>query len=439
MITPRTTWQSPTVANGTVLGCILFLMSVGHALAVEPAGVKPPSVSPDQFQTYEQIMEKVGATRPFNTDKGLNDELIKEVNANLTRDVKLHQLKKQVKVERINEQPDFFRVKVPEAGFVSGPNQYVVRQWLYFPKSEWPNVPALSPGQEIVATGPMFRCDLMREKDRLILIVDIRPTTFTIAPPQNGFIPRSEPPPSTPAPPDNGSKGIMLEKGWDNPVQGGSRTMEDLGYAFAGAAEPNANLSPDSSIIIYPGISYLMPANATWSALHLQNKPLSKNPIACPGLPRGSLWYYAVDGQFEGHYNRMYVVVDRGDQVVSMQLVDEAPKTGPAFVPDRTEFSTYNFINTRTKGKPDLRIEYHLSTLSGTGWVAFRAGATGGKQSPQFGKAFRLDSTLISTDVPRSRTNHFGSGLRPLEDVRWYVPKPMIELILYCIEKSSHK
>ena len=37
------------------------------------------------------------------------------------------------------------------------------------------------------------------------------------------------------------------------------------------------------------------------------------------------MFYYAVDGAFEGDYNRMLIVTDRADQVLSIALLSEQP------------------------------------------------------------------------------------------------------------------
>lgn len=119
---------------------------------------------------------------------------------------------------------------------------------------------------------------------------------------------------------------LVLSANWNTPMQGGSSTLQDLAQLFSAAAKPGTNLAADPAIQVYEGVPYLAPFQQALKALGITSRPPSKNMVACAGLPRESFFYYAADGNFGGHYNRMYAVVDKADQIVSVQLVDETPR-----------------------------------------------------------------------------------------------------------------
>jgi hypothetical protein len=156
-----------------------------------------------------------------------------------------------------------------------------------------------------------------------------------------------------------------------------------------------------------------MPVEEAFDALRLKMRLPSKVLVACPGLPRDSFYYYAIDGHFEGEFNRLYLVVDRADQVVAVELVDEAPHQRAllrAGVDDG--WHTYDFINTRTKAITTLKItqklEQHTSDL------------------------IRVDSTLIDIEKQGYSTVNVVKQM-----TRWYVPQPIVELVLTCVQKSG--
>ena len=84
----------------------------------------------------------------------------------------------------------------------------------------------------------------------------------------------------------------------------------------------------------------------------------SRNRVSCPGFPEG-LFYYSYDGTWEGTYNRLYIVADGKDQVVSIQLVDETP--GPGHCRELNKWHTYNFVNYRVKALSTLCIDHKVS------------------------------------------------------------------------------
>jgi hypothetical protein len=217
-------------------------------------------------------------------------------------------------------------------------------------------------------------------------------------------------------------------------MMGGTATIEDLGRLFGIVGRANVDLD-GHNIQIFDGITYLMPAQQALDSLRLNVRLPSKVLVACPGLPRDSFYYYSIDGRFEGEYNRLYLVVDNADQVVSVELVNEVPRNGGAHFGTDQGWHTYDFVNTRTKAITTLRIDHKIE-LGANG--RFLALSHNGAYTPTMTQSntnwdmVRLDSTLV--DVERR-----GSSTLPTTKqlTRWYVPRPIVELILTCVQKSG--
>lgn len=222
------------------------------------------------------------------------------------------------------------------------------------------------------------------------------------------------PPPLPSVSPTRRQVQIALSPLWDSKVQGGSETMQDLQRLFASHARPSAELNVEAELMMADGIRFLCPLRVAEQRLGVSGKISSKSVIACPGFPRSSISYHSYDGQFEGHYNRMYIVVDAADQLLSVELVDETPRQSASAQWDRTWFC-YNFVNYRVKSAPRLEISHTIRE--------FRR------------DMFRVDSALRD---PGQRLNGRWQGQpRTVEVSRWYVPRPLVQLILYAVSKAT--
>ena len=180
---------------------------------------------------------------------------------------------------------------------------------------------------------------------------------------------------------------ISLAAFWDTKMQGGSETMRDLNRLFAPHAQPSADLN-------------------------VSGKISTKSLIACPGFPRDSISYHSYDGRFEGHYNRMYIVVDAADQLLSVELVDESPRQEPSMPWDNSWYC-YNFVNYRVKSAARLQIAHTVEEVRHD--------------------VFRVDSAVRDPGLKGQRNWH----QRTVEISRWYVPRPFVQLILYCVSKAG--
>lgn len=236
----------------------------------------------------------------------------------------------------------------------------------------------------------------------------------------------------TPAP----AKQLILSPSWNTPMQGGSATMDDLAKLFGSVTTANTSQATDDTIQIYPGITYLDPLRSAVAALKLEARPPSKVLVACPGFPKDSFYSYAFDGRFEGSFNRLYIVVDRADQVVGLQFVEEAPRSKSDLHRDQG-WRCYNFVNARTRATDKLIIGHRLSLWTVGKWTEpplttdYAPKIT--KTNTNW-KCARVDSILAQLD-PKNPT--WPNGLATKEVVRWYVPRPVVELILTCVQQRG--
>jgi hypothetical protein len=206
---------------------------------------------------------------------------------------------------------------------------------------------------------------------------------------------------------------IALSSLWDSKVQGGSETMRDLQRLFAPHATASAELNSGSDLMLADGIPYLCSLQVVQKRLNVDYKISTKNLIACPGFPRDSIYYHSYDGHFEDRYNRMYIVVDAADQVLGLELVDESLKRDVQMQWDRNWFC-YDFVNYRVKAAPRLMIAHEFKEIRHD--------------------VFQVDSGLYDPGMKggRARLTH-----HTLEISRWYVPRPFVQLILYCISRQA--
>lgn len=232
-----------------------------------------------------------------------------------------------------------------------------------------------------------------------------------------------------------GQGGLVLDRGWATPIQGGSATMADLGALLSPFAKPSANMGSSPGLTIFEGVTYLMPYGDARKALNLTQKVVAKNKVACPGFPRDSFFHYAFDGNFDGHFNKLYLVVDKADQVVAVQLVAEKPQMRDFGIisldSEKMEWHTYNFVNSKSKGSTRLLIEFKQFFLKGDRWTQYRP--TGFLMQPKDPvEVLRLDSILVNPGSGETTREQ-----RAIEAVRLYLPRPMMELILQCIQISK--
>ncbi len=233
-------------------------------------------------------------------------------------------------------------------------------------------------------------------------------------------------PKPTPPPREVQSQRIALAPNWANAPQTGDLTRKDLAALFGSSIVSGENSVAEDSIIIYPEVPYLTPLAAARRNLHLENTNASRTKITTPGLPVASLTANTFPGIFPGGFTALTLVTDNSDQVVSVHLVDSNPRQRTADITNTAGYHTYNFIAQRDKSAGQLVIKHDI----------LREGAPAG--------VVVVDSLLIDPNAPdpnappRTSAKGAKSGAAPrqprtgkvLERSRWYVPKPIVNVIL---------
>jgi hypothetical protein len=226
-------------------------------------------------------------------------------------------------------------------------------------------------------------------------------------------------------PPTDTSKRIALAANWTTAPQAGDMTRKDLAMLFGSAIASGETPVPDESIVVYPEVPYLTPLQTARKLLRLESTNAARTKITTPGLPVGSLNANTFPGIFPGGYTVLTLVTDTSDQVVSVHLTDSNPRVRTSEITDTGGYHTYNFIAQREKSAGQLVIKHEI----------VREGAPAG--------VVVVDSLLIDRSAPdpnaprtTSKSSRSSTTVRQprtgkvLERSRWYVPKPLVNVIL---------
>ena len=219
----------------------------------------------------------------------------------------------------------------------------------------------------------------------------------------------------TPNPP----RGIVLKQATQlSQAHGGkSAMMEDLEFILSKYGQPENDVAAHPDVTIYQGpspgggvagdcrITYLMPRDKAESLLFRNRGIVSRKTAVAPGFPPG-LVIHTYDIRFR-IYNRLYLVVDQADQVVTLEFKSEntfAPGNPPTWKLMERDFSTFDYINTENRGRRGIKIWTHVMRPPGASYIVVNMAAT------QFN-----------------------------ETTTWYVPDPLIRQILYHLGQDLRK
>jgi hypothetical protein len=137
------------------------------------------------------------------------------------------------------------------------------------------------------------------------------------------------------------------------------------------------------------------------------------------------------DGLFDGRYNRLDLVTDMADQVVCVSLVDETPRDRDRAYWRPGEWLTYNFVGYGVMALSTMKVEYLLEDLR-----SYRTS----QNSPAVYRWEAHDrfmpSNATATSLRRVNTRLLDKDGKVKELTRWYVPKPLADLILHCVSKG---
>jgi len=229
-----------------------------------------------------------------------------------------------------------------------------------------------------------------------------------------------------PTPTDEGT--IVLANNWESPIPGSASATKDLGILLSPFFQSKPALTASKSTIICGQVHYLMPLEDAKKALNLPATLPAKVGIVTPGFPKDSLVSHGYEGVFEGRYNKLFLITDRANQVVSVQLVAENPEKEWMQLPTGdTGYRTYNFVTNRNTASDSLVVGHKVSYPNKAGWMLTNPRHD---KIPTYQKqdTIRIDSTLH-----KKGSSKLDKERRGMEAVRWYVPRPLAEIIMHCI------
>ena len=219
-------------------------------------------------------------------------------------------------------------------------------------------------------------------------------------------------------------KSIPLPPGWSSDRRGGDGVRKDLARLFAASGTAGEDTLVDASMEIYPGLPFLTHIDAARKVLNLGGLQTSKTPVTTPGFPIDSFDAHVFSGIFPGGFNRLFLVTDHADQVVSLLLVDISPKARVLNEPDTTGYHTYNFVSGGARGTDNLAIRHAIAPRALTPGVVV------------------VETQLVDPFDPedqapgRKTRSRSGSSRQKtgavLQRSRWFVPQPIVNLILRC-------
>lgn len=283
--------------------------------------------------------------------------------------------------------------------------------------------------------------------------------------------------------------------------KGGSRARADLVKLLGHYGTPKVTLKPEKNEEIWNGIYYLMPVREVLNKLKGSVAMIKRSSVNCPGFPTGSFYSYNIKGIFEDGFTRLLLVTDLADQIVAIQLVDEKNVSGVDYSSAsefsekwgvEEDWSVYNFVQNRRKATSKGRIRHEIGLKNSSFPVEFTVNTSDRQRRTEAGyqTAFlRIDSLFIhiskyepillfnQKDLRDGRMQKTGEGegallialreatagadisatmerrlmdeiwrniavyhkveYKILERVRLYLPKPIVDLILYRIMKDK--
>ncbi len=199
-------------------------------------------------------------------------------------------------------------------------------------------------------------------------------------------------------------RGIVLQSDWDSPVQEGDLVVNELKSLLSTGGKAARNLDPAPNIQIYRGVNYLMPLKQAIKILGISVEVGAKHMVICPGFPHRTLFVYSYHYLAEKGFNEVHLVVDKVDQVVAIQLYSANAHGLDKDLEETRKFNTYDFVNSRAKSLTTARVAHQVN-------------------SRHSNSVLELESVF---EDPNGKVRRF---------TRLFLPKPMVELILFRIEK----
>lgn len=398
-----------------------------------------PSVPPPMpaapgpiIQSLEEILAGVDTTKPLKPYDRVDFDLIRQMDNEL-RGNEGREIEIEIQPARApsrNTETQFRWQLAPVKSFTPALTVTVYRD-------DVATAVAIVPGKPAILRGVIQRCTVgyssgpmlyLTIQESTLKLKDGTPASPVITAPSVRTAASPNSAPAATQPPDHPATSISLKAGWDGPMQGGSKTLEDLAFVLNGFAKADPN-PPFEDVEIYNGVKYLMPLNEAVGVLGIKGRLPAMKKVIVPGFPRESLNYTSVDGLFEGHYNRMDIVTDMANQVVTLQFVDEHPKdTSFVSVLLKGNWLTYNFVGYRVKALTTLSVDYSLEaydTRQSRWW----------RGKPEYLARYYPTSPTVRVFTYLMDRHQVGKPDKRLEETMWCVPRPFASVMLHCASK----
>jgi hypothetical protein len=266
--------------------------------------------------------------------------------------------------------------------------------------------------------------------------------------PAQGLPPKTTPaapvsPTQKPFAPVTGShtgEGIVLNNAWQSHLAqaagGQAMKIADLRALLKDFGTAQADIAAHPEVTVYEGqrmdgnpgdncrIPYLMPLPQAEAALLKSRGITTATRAVAPGLPDG-LFIHTYDVR-AGIYNRLCIVTDGAKpdpQVVSILLKAEGVNYYPP-IPFRKilrNWHTFDYINTENRGQGSVQIDTRVNDLLKEKHHIV-VNTTGG----QYPDLLPPPGIILK---PAKNS--------PKETTTWYVPAPLIRLMLYCLDNQS--
>ena len=198
------------------------------------------------------------------------------------------------------------------------------------------------------------------------------------------------------------SQTLRFRSGWEKvQLSGGSFVLKEMKTLLSSCGSPAIDLSRRSDITVYEGVGYMTPLEEVVKKLGIL-KVSSAHEISNPAFPEGAK-YYKYDVRIE-EFNKLLLVTDVNDNVIAVQLVDEAPKKR-RMKDHSVEKNISDIVQTRSKGNGR--------------WAVAQTVQPGG-------------ITTIDLEVVDNRN-------QPKEFCRCYLPEPIANIMQFVIAQQLDK
>jgi len=241
------------------------------------------------------------------------------------------------------------------------------------------------------------------------------------------------------APPANRGEGTMaFSNFWSSP-QGADGPKKELASLLSPMVSPSDRLTGSKDVPIYGNVHFLMPLEEAKAALGLPSRPAPRAGIVAPGFPKDSLVAYAFDAP-NGIYNKLYLITDRADQVVSILLMAEKPPQVYLQSGNATGNRVYNFVMGKVSASTNIKVyqsgKYIRQILSrDTLKVTPESASTVGTVVDEKQKrdiAIVVIDAYAKTVAGTNRSTKPTTNVDVIEVTKWYIPRPLAEVLLYC-------